>query len=184
MFGYTYRFLFAETPIAGFFDIYDMLFVSSRNGVFNGVPFIFMGYCIAVKEIKPSVKGFFKNSIPAVICLGLLVVEAFILKLKFAVTGMDVGVFIVPFTYFFIMALMNLDIKENKLWIWFRKLSLLIFVTQRIFLTALPGFFPDVFEKIYSNSYIGLVAVLGMTISFSIVLILLSNKIKFLKKMI
>ena len=79
---------------------------------------------------------------------------------------------------------MHVDLKENKVWIWCRKLSLLIFVTQRLFLTMLPAFFPDAFEKLYSNSYIGLVAVLGITITFSVIFILLSNKIKFLKKMI
>lgn len=184
MFGYTYRFVFEGTPIDTFYEIYNELFVSSRNGVFNGVPFIFMGYCVATKEITPSVKGFFKNAIPAGICLVLLVAEAFILKLKFAVTGMDIGVFIVPFTYFFIMSAMHIDLKENKVWLWCRKLSLLIFVTQRLFLTMLPAFFPTVFGKIYSNSYIGLVAVIVMTIAFSVILVQLSKKVKIIRKMI
>jgi hypothetical protein len=82
------------------------------------------------------------------------------------------------------MAVMHIDLKENKAWLWCRKLSLLIFVTQRLFLTMLPAFFPGIFQKLYSNSYIGLVAVLGITIAFSVVFILLSDKIKFLKKMI
>lgn len=184
MFGYTYRFVLDGTPIGNFYDIYNELFVSSRNGVFNGVPFVFMGYLIATKEATPSVKGFFKYAIPAAVSLGLVIVEAFILKLKFNVTGMDVGVFLVPFTYFFIMMLMHIDLKSNTAFMWCRKLSLLIFVTQRLFLTALPGFFPDVFKKIYNNTYLGLVAVLCMTIAFSVVLILLSKKIKFIKKMI
>ncbi len=184
MFGYTYRFVVEETPIGTFYDIYDTIFVSSRNGVFNGVPFIFMGSLICQKNIKPTIKGFFKYAIPAGISLGLVVVEAFVLKLKFNVTGMDVGIFIVAFIYFFIMAVLHLDIKENKLWIWLRKLSLLIFVTQRIFLTALPDMFPAVFDKIYANSYVGLVAVIGMTITLSVVLILLSKKVKIIRKMI
>lgn len=184
MFGYTYRFIFAGTPIERFYQVYCELFVSSRNGVFNGVPFIFMGSVISLKDIKTSAKGFFKFAVPAGVSLGLVIVEAFILKLKFNVTGMDVGVFIVAFTYFFMMALLHLDIKENKLWIWFRKLSLLIFVSQRIFLSVLPDMFPAVFEKVYANSYIGLVAVIAMTIALSVVLILLSKKVKIIKKMI
>lgn len=184
MFGYTYKFVVSETPIGTFYDVYDTIFVTSRNGLFNGMPFIFMGSVISQKDIKPSIKGFFKYAIPAGVSLGLVIVEAFILKMKFNVTGMDVGVFIVAFTYFFIMATLHLDIKENGLWIWFRKLSLLIFVSQRIFLSALPDMFPSVFEKIYANSYIGLLAVLGMTIAFSVVLILLSKKVKIIQKMI
>lgn len=184
MLGYTYYFVVENTPIGGFYDIYLIAFKTTRNGIFNAVPFIFMGYIIALKdEIIPSIKGFFKYAIPAGISLVLLIAEAFVLKLKFNVTGMDIGIFIVPFTYFFIMAVMHIDLKENKAWLWCRKLSLLIFLTQRLFLSMLPEFFPSIFEKIYANSYIGLVAVIGMTIAFSVIFVLLSNKVKFLKKM-
>ena len=184
MFGYTYKFLTDGTLIGDFYDFYLTLFVTSRNGLFNGVPFIFMGYLVAVKDIKPSVKGFFKYAIPAGISFALMVAEAFLLKLKFNVTGMDICIFVLPFTYFFIMALMHIDLKENAIFMWCRKLSLLIFVTQRLFLTVLPSFFPSIFAKIYSNSYIGLAAVIGMTIAFSVIMIQLSKKIKVIKKMI
>jgi hypothetical protein len=184
MFGYTYSFVVEGTVIGTVYDVYETFMYTARNGIFNGTPFIFMGYLIAKKDIKASVKGFFRYAIPAGISLVLIIVEAFILKLKFNVTGMDISIFLPPFIYFFIMAVMHIDLKENKAWIWCRKLSLLIFVTQRLFLTMLPAFFPTVFEKLYSNSYIGLIAVLGITIAFSVVFILLSDKIKFLKKMI
>ena len=184
MFGYTYSFVVEGTVIGTVYDVYETFMYTARNGIFNGTPFIFMGYLIAKKDIKASVKGFFRYAIPAGISLVLIIVEAFILKLKFNVTGMDISIFLPPFIYFFIMAVMHIDLKENKAWIWCRKLSLLIFVTQRLFLTMLPAFFPGIFQKLYSNSYIGLVAVLGITIAFSVVFILLSDKIKFLKKMI
>ncbi len=184
MFGYTYKFVVDGTPVGDFYDFYLVIFKTTRNGLFNAVPFIFMGYLISLKEIKASVKGFFKFAVFAGVFLVLTVAEAFFLKLKFNVTGMDVCIFVVPFTYFFIMAVMQINLKENKVWLWCRKLSLLIFVTQRLFLTVLPSFFPSVFAVIYSNSYIGLVAVIGMTTAFSVVFILLSDKIKFLKKMI
>lgn len=184
MFGYTYRFVIEGTVIEKVYDFYEIFFYTSRNGIFNGTPFIFMGYLISLKGIKPSVKGFFKFAIPAGISLILIIVEAFVLKLKFNVTGMDISIFLPPFIYFFIMAVMYMELKENKLWLWCRKLSLLIFVSQRLFLTMLPAFLPGVFGVIYANSYIGLLAVIGMTIAFSVAFILLSDKVKFLKKMI
>ncbi len=185
MLGYTYSFLLEDTPIHKIMYCYNSIFMTTRNGVFNGIPFIYMGYLISVKnEIVPSVKGFFKYAVPAGVSLILLIVEAFVLKLKFNVTGMDVGIFVVPFTYFFVMTVLYIELKECKLWLWCRKLSLLIFVSQRLFLTMLPLFLPTFFKAVYSNSYVGLVAVIGMTIAFSVVMILLSNKIKFLKKMI
>ncbi len=184
MLGYTYYFLIEGTVVADFYGLYYDVFVTTRNGLFNAVPFLYMGYLISVKdEIMPSVKGFFKHAIPAGISLVLLIVEAFVLKLKFDVTGMDVGIFIVPFTYFFIMTVLHIELKECKLWLWCRRLSLLIFVSQRLFLTLLPLFFPSFFATIYANSYIGLVMVIALTIFFSIGLYYLSKKVTFLKYM-
>ena len=184
MFGYSYYFVIKGTPIGDVYDLYFEYFITIRNGLFNGVPLIFMGYIVATKDVVPSVKGVIKYGIGAAVSLVLLVAEAFILKLKFNVTGMDIGIFIVFFTYFFIMTLLNIEIKERKAWIWFRKLSLLIFVTQRIFLSVLPSILPKPFEFLAQNSYVGLVATVAMTVLFSVVFILLSNKVKFLKKMI
>lgn len=184
MFGYTYKFAVETTPVGDFYDFYLRIFITTRNGLFNAVPFIFMGYTVSLKEIKPSVKGFFRYAVPTGVFLLLMVAEAFFLKFKFGVQGMDFCIFVVPFTYFFIMTVLNIDLKENKAWLWCRKLSLLIFVSQRLFLTMLPEFFPSVFGIIYSNSYIGLAAVIGMTTAFSVAFILLSDKFKFLKKMI
>ena len=125
--------------------------------------------------------GFLKNFSGAVISLVLLVAESFILKLKFDVTGMDIGIFVVPFTYFFIMTALNIDLKENKLWIWCRKLSMGIFLAQRVFLSSLPTVFPDACEVVYeTNSYLGLVIVIAATILLSVLLILGGKKIKFL----
>ena len=184
MFGYTYRFAVDDTVIGTIYDVYDKFMFTSRNGIFNGTPFVFMGYAISTKEIKSSVKGFFKYAIPAGITLVLVVVEAFLLKVKFSVSGMDISIFLPIFIYFFVMAVMQIELKENKVWLWCRKLSLLMFVSQRLFLTMLPAFFPKIFESLYANSYIGLIAVISITIVFSIAFILLSNKLKFLKKMI
>ena len=94
---------------------------------------------------------------------------------------MDVGIFLVPFTYFFFKALLNVEIKESNLWLWCRKLSLLMFVSQRLFLSALPSIFPSFFIALYSNSYIGLVILLALIICFSVLFAKLSERIKCLK---
>ena len=181
MFGYTYNFAIANTPIQEFYDVYNNLFFTVRNGVFNATPFIIMAYSISEgynpRETKKSVKYF----IGSVIFLFLMVAESFILKMKFNVTGMDIGVFLVPLTYFLMKWCLSLNLKDSKIYLWLRKLSVLIFVSQRLFLTALPTVFYGVFERIYANSYIGLFAVIAFTVIFSIVLIVLSKKIKVLK---
>ena len=183
MLGYTYNFLLADTPLNVVYDIYGKLFQTTRNGLFNGFPFIFMGYLVSQKPIAPSRKGFWRYAAPAIGFLVLLAAESFLLKLKFAVTGMDVGVFIVPFTYCFIMTVLQLELPESKCWLWCRRLSLLIFVAQRLFLTVLPGVFPVIFKPLYANPYIGLAVVIGLTVLFSVGLYYASKKITFLKYM-
>ena len=141
-----------------------------------------MGYLAAKKEVLPSKSGALKYGVGAVVTLGALVVESFILKVKFSVSGMDIGVFIVPFTYFFIMTALNIELKARRLWLWCRELSLGLFVSQRIFLSALPIVFPDAFDVLYkSNSYLGLILVICATTAFSVAMIQGGKRFKFLR---
>ncbi len=181
MLGYTYSFLLEGTVFQTILEYYLLVFKTIRNGLFNAVPCIMIGFVFVKREVTPNRKGFAVNALLASFSLVLLVVEAFVLKLKFSVTGMDIAAFIVPFTYFFIKALLCVDLKENKLWLWCRKLSLLIFVSQRLFLTVLPEAFPEFFAILFANSYLGLLLVIGFTLGFSVLLIKLSEKVKFLK---
>ena len=184
MFGSTYDFLVEDTFIGKIYDGYLVAFKTVRNGLFNAVPFLVMGYMVSKKTIVPNKKSFLTNGALACLCLGLMVAECFLLKLKAQVTGMDINIFVVPFTYFFMMAAMNLELQDRRIYVWLRKLSLLMFVSQRLFLTALPVVLPSVFETLYSNSYVGLIVVLGLTIGFSVLFIKLSEKFKALKYMI
>ena len=183
MLGYTYYFIFEGTPIGTFYSWYCVVFKTTRNGLFNALPFIYMGYLASNMNMQPSKDKAVKYGICAGVSFALMIVESFILKLKFNVTGMDFGIFVAVFTYFLLLTALSIDLKERKIFIWFRKLSILIFVSQRLFLTALPYFFPSVFGVLYKNSYIGLIVVIALTVGFSIGFIHLSKKVKFLKKM-
>lgn len=183
MLGYTYYFVIDGTPIATFYDWFVMIFKTTRNGVFNAVPFVCMGYFASNLKLEPSKDKAIKYGACAGVSLLLMVGESFLLKLKFNVTGMDFGIFVAIFTYFLLMTALCIDLKERKIFVWLRKLSILIFVSQRLFLSLLPFFFPKVFDALYANSYFGLIIVLALTIGFSIGFILLSKKVKFLKYM-
>lgn len=184
MFGYTYHFVVDDSFIGKIYDVYMLLFKTIRNGLFNGVPFLFVGCVAAAKNIQPSRKRVLKYACSAGISIVAMVIECFVLKLKWNVTGMDICIFVVPFTVFFLLAMLHLDLRERRLFLWLRKLSLLIFVSQRLFLSALPSLFPRFFEPLYANSYLGLCVVIGVTIAFSLLFSIASNKITFLKKMI
>ncbi len=181
MLGHTYNFLLEGTFLEPFFDWYLVVFKTSRNGVFNAVPFVLMGYFVAKKDIVPTKKGALKYGILSVIFLALLAAESFLIKFNFSVSGMDIGVFVVPFTYCFIMTMLNIELKEHTLWIWCRQLSLGVFLAQRIFLSALPLVFPDFCEVVYeTNSWVGLIVVVSATVLFSVAMIQGGKKFKFL----
>lgn len=179
--GYTYDFLADAIGLGGIYDAYLVVFKTTRNGLFNAVPFIYMGALVARKDITAGVKGFLKYGVLSAFSFVLMIAESLILKLKFNAWGMDTGIFVAVFTYFFIMMLLHIELKENVLWLWCRKISLGVFVSQRLFLTCLPFALPFVFEPLYSNSYIGLVLVILLTVGFSACLDLLSKWIKPLK---
>lgn len=180
-FGYSYSFLFEGTFIGRVYEWYLIGFKTTRNGLFNAVPFLYMGYLLAQKNIETKKENFIKNGAIAVGCFIVVVAESFFLKLKFNVTGMDFIYSLVPFTYFLMKTLLSVDLKERGIYIWCRKISLLMFVSQRLFLSALPSVLPKIFNVLYANSYLGLCVVLLLTIGFSALVVAASRKIKILK---
>lgn len=66
--------------------------------------------------------------------------------------------------------------------VWMRKMSVLIFVTQRLFLTVIPHMLNDsAYNFVFSNVYVGSLFVCGGTILFSALIIFSSRKIKIFK---
>ena len=181
MLGASYNFLLEGTFLEGFFDLYLLVFKSSRNGLFNAVPFIYFGYLCVNENIAEKKKLTFKNICFTFLFIVLTVIECIVLKFKFGVSGGDVVLFLVPSTYFAIKTCVSIQLKENKIWLWMRKLSLLMFLSQRIFLTVLFGEIPIYRQLITWNSYFGLAVVLALTIVFSYAFIKLSEKFKFFK---
>ena len=62
-------------------------------------------------------------------------------------------------------------------------MSTLIFVSQRIFLTAIPTAFPAMTIILTGNSYVGAIVLLICVLLFSELIILASNKYKILKNL-
>lgn len=180
-FGYSYDFLFRGTFIGRIYEGYVLAFKTTRNGLFNAVPFLYMGYTFTRKSVMAKKENFIKNGGIVVACFLVVVAESFFLKLQFNISGMDFIFALVPFTYFFMKALLSLDLRERKIYMWCRKISLLMFVTQRLFLSALPSVMKGVFAFLYANNYLGLCIVLLLTMGFSVCMIALSKKIKILK---
>lgn len=167
------------------FEWYDLIFKSPRNGFFNGFIFAAIGAYIALnysKIFSKNSSSFFYYVISAIL-LGGAVVEALLTK-KFINPQVDANfVFLlIPFTYFFVIATAKTELKPSPIYLSCRNLSLLLFLSQRIFLTAIPVLLPGgVVTAISNNPYVGLLIFLGSTFIFSLLIIKLSSRYKFLK---
>ena len=74
--------------------------------------------------------------------------------------------------------------KAGSYAVYMRKMSVLIFVTQRIFLTVIPALLSEEMKQmLFSNIWIGAVLLCGGTFAFSSLIIALSNRILWLKKL-
>src|SRR5699024_1567159 len=161
------------------YEAYDAVFVTTRNGVFNGFPWFVLGCLVSEYGSKlkrhPILYGW-----GSFLCLILTVAEAVIIKVKFHSSGVDTVFFLIPFIFCLLMFLNkdNLYLCYFKLMI---KMSTLIFVGNRIFLTALPTAFPDMSIILTCNSYLGSIVLLICVLLFSELIILASNKYKILK---
>lgn len=156
-------------------DVFIRIFISWRNGVFNGFIFTVIGYIIAKKDFKKiSLRvSLFGSSF----FLLAFVAEAFLMKKFVPQSDANFIFMLVPFTYFFLILVCQIKISDSKLWIWLRNLSLLTFVSQRLFLSAIPSVFHSAkIWEISSNPYIGLLSVILSTVSISVFIILLSKK--------
>ena len=114
--------------------------------------------------------------------MALMLVEALTLRYFFGNSGIDMTVMMVPSTFCILGFLISSKLPESGYLVWMRKMSVLIFITQRLFLTVLPDILPQaVNEAVFANNYIGVVFVCGGTIGFSALIIALSKKFKWIK---
>lgn len=179
--GYSYQGILEKIPFLSLaYEIYEKVFVSIRNGVFNGVPFVIVGYLIAKEPDKINIRT---NVIASATFILLTVVEAFICKIYFIGSGpgVDTLIMLAPAEYFIVRFLIQIDIKKRSIYIYMRKLSLLMFTSQRLFLTAIPNIWPGFMTPFLINTYIGLLMMIALIIGFDLLIIAMSKKLNVLK---
>lgn len=162
------------------YDIYFNAFTTIKNGLFFGFPYVAIGAFIAQYEFKLVSKN---NIFYAILFSFLMVVEEiFLTKFKLETNGVDTKLFLLPVSFFLFMIVVNIKLPDNLNYKMFRDLSLLMFLSQRLFLTILPNLLHNIgFGVLIDNSIAFFAIILISTIFFSYLIILLSNKIKFFK---
>ncbi len=188
--GDCYYNLTEKIPVIGqLFAAYRVIFITTRNGVFNGFPYIAVGAMVAYKqrndkkEYSPVFNRYFWASV--VLCC-LFIVEAVISKLRLEAHNSNTIIALFPFTfcavYWCIISTQPVISSETSLYM--RRMSTAIFLSQRIFLTALPKLLTETVFAVMldeKNWIIGLCWITACTFIFSAMLIALSGKISFLK---
>ena len=177
----SYSNLLTTVPtISSFNDWYMRIFFTWRNGLFNGAPYVFIGLLIAEgMGAKMSVKS---NLPLAVLFSGAFLVEAFMITRYHLSSVTDMGFMMAPAIFFLLSWLIKVDVQQRPIWQHCRNLSMLVFLGQRLFLTALPGVVPGMKGWILGLPepciYLYFVVVV---LTFSILIERLSDKFKFLK---
>ncbi len=165
--GVSYSFLLkGNATVSGGLEGYEAVFVSTRNGLFNGFPLVTVGALIAWQEHKGhALKASAAWGGTAVFAAAFLA-EALVLKLVFDAVNVNTLILLVPFTYCLIRACLTVPLASGKTLVWMRGMSTAVFLNQRIWLTALPELFPGTFlaDILSGNPWMGLSWVLAMTL--------------------
>lgn len=163
------------TPLS---DLFEKVFTSYRNGLMYGVIYVALGLKIAEKNTDEKI---LKNAVLALSFSVIFIIEAFITN-KYLRIDCNYLITIIPFSYYFVQTLLNIHLsdKYSQVYLFCRNMSLLVFLSQRIFISAIPALYPEIAAGIYSNWIIGLLIILLFTLVFSISVIQLSPKFKIL----
>ncbi len=166
-------------------NFYYSVFSSTKNGLLFGFPFVALG--VWISDIKTD-KGVLFWSGGLFASFFALVLEV-VLRNSFFPNNksVDFAIALIPFAFFAIMVATNIPIKEKAIYLYFRRLSVLLFLTQRIFIF---GF--DLLDKIMKIAIgypivsaipvIHFLLVAGATTLFSMLILHLCKKFPIINK--
>ena len=188
--GDCYYNITGNIPVIGdIWNGYLKVFITSRNGIFNGFPYIALGAFIAqlLQKDERTYHRFFNRYFFASLISGAVFIgEALFAKVVVKSHNSNTILSLFIFTFFAVYwSLVSVQPGiSRKLSGNLRKMSTAIFLSQRLFLSALPGLFPGTIFTIMLDEkgwLIGLRWLAACTLLFSALLVLLSGKINFLK---
>ncbi|MBR1467648.1 MAG: acyltransferase [Bacteroidaceae bacterium] len=180
LFGSYSNIMTQDTYVASFYKWYMSIFITWRNGIFNGAPYVFIGLLLAENKACKTTQR--ENTIATCIFSAAFLAEAFIISHYHLSTATDMGFMMAPAIFFMLNTLIKWDIKQRTIWQHFRNLSMLVFLSQRLFLTALPSVLPGMKEWILSLPEVSIYFYfISVVLTFSVLIERLSKRYKFLK---
>ena len=180
----TYSFVGELIPgFTTFMAFSDMCLQGARGGIFFGMPLIIVG--AVASRIKWRKTGLLAGA--SVLLMGCVLAEAVTLRVLVGGCGLDLAFSMVPLCLVIAMFLTsfswNPSARMRNVYKWMRSMSILIFMTQRLFLTVIPYYMPDeVKMKIFSSKLLGGLVFCGATMLFSCLYLKASKRYTVLKK--
>lgn len=144
VFGLYYG-LFDSETLSKINDVYIGWFITFRNGIFYGSAYFLVGYCCLKCMNRYSFK---KSTIVFCIFYLLFFVEAIFMHKYVKSPNTDMAILMLPSVFYMVIALAKLNMGQRPIYIALRNQSMLIFCGQRLFLSAIPGLLPTVFNPI------------------------------------
>ncbi len=166
----TYFELVSLTALKPIFDTYFSIFFTTRNAIFFTTFFFLLGVKIYQSKVYLNKKNV---SVKLILSLTFLIIEAFSVRHFKLAIDYNMYLMMIPFQYYFIVFLLNLNIKFNLNYQSIRKYSTLFYFSHGIFLEFFINFTP----VLYENGLYRITSVLTCTI---IVSYICKKKFKFL----
>lgn len=171
--GDSYFFIIEDTKLIQLVNIYNIIFLSTRNGFCIAVPFITIGVCIN----RWSLYNLLKKRLKIIVPLSLIMVlEAYLLKYKLNVTTFNMyftSVLVYPLIFILILKFNNRVQYKFK---YIRDLSMNIYFSHGIFLIIYRYIF-NYFDinGVFGISFIKFIFVTISSILFSLAIIFIKN---------
>ena len=138
IFGSYYGISKLYSPVSKVVDFYLKIFITSRNGIFVGLVYVSLGSIICDKY--ENIKFNKLHVVGLIVSFIGFVLETIILDKYGLSNGHNANIFLLLFTYFFFLTIINIKIDNNKIFIYLRKLSTLIFIFHMFFVYILRIF--------------------------------------------
>lgn len=179
--GSSYYGLTEQIPVLrAVFHAYFSFFDTIKNGVLFGFLFVALGAAFTESR-KPVRQGraFLFSAVFFVLMAGETVAQT---VLHWSTNGVDTKLLLAPLSICLFAWVLSLQLPDThpEAYVWIRKLSLLMFLSQRIFLTLFDRYLSD--SVWVTNSLLYFVSIFALTLAFSALFILLSQKLKVLRR--
>ncbi|MEG0239888.1 acyltransferase [Anaerorhabdus sp.] len=157
------------------FNIYLMIFFTTRNGLFFGILFVSMGMFIAKINLAEKIKHAW---VYAIFFFIALCIEAFSIKSFGWAIDYNFYFMVVPFSFFWFITLLNTNIKWKVDFAAMREYSVIIYFSHGIFLELIPILLGTQYGYLFDSGVFRLFSVLIPTLLVSY---LIKHKIPLLK---